>query len=60
MAGLSMSEHSVAAPEAAEEPPVPETLVEDRRTLWSDFGKLLLGNVLAIAAVLILMAIFLL
>ncbi len=57
-----MSEHSVAAPGAAvaEEHPVPETLVEDRRTLWSDFGKLLLGNVIAIAAVLILMAIFLL
>ena len=66
-----MSEHSLAAseapaPEAAavdatpvEVHPVPDTLVADRRTLWGDFGKLLLGNVLVIAVVLILMAIFL-
>ena len=60
-----MSEHSAAAhgvaPDAGivEEHPVPNTLVEDRRTLWGDFGKLLLGNVIVIAVVLILMAIFL-
>jgi hypothetical protein len=38
---------------------VPDTLVSDRRTLWDSFGKLLFGNVLVIALVLILMAIFL-
>jgi hypothetical protein len=56
-----MSDHSPAADEAApvEAPPVPDTLVADRRTLWGDFGKLLLGNVIVIALVLILMAIFL-
>jgi len=56
-----MSEHSLAAPEAAvaEEHSVPDALVADRRSLWGDFGKLLLGNVIVIAAVLILMAIFL-
>ena len=56
-----MSEHSLAAPEAAvaEAPPVPDALVADRRTLRGDFGKLLLGNVIVIAVVLILMAIFL-
>jgi hypothetical protein len=61
-----MSEHSLAEPEApaltadvAETHPVPEGLVADRRTLWGDFGKLLLGNVVVIAVVLILMAIFL-
>jgi hypothetical protein len=56
-----MSEHSVAAPEVvtAEDHPVPDTLVSDRRTLWDSFGKLLFGNVLVIALVLILMAIFL-
>jgi hypothetical protein len=55
-----MSEHSVA-PEVvtAEDHPVPDTLVSDRRTLWDSFGKLLFGNVLVIALVLILMAIFL-
>jgi hypothetical protein len=58
---MSMSEHSLAAPDAAvgEEHPVPDTLVADRRTLWGSFGKLLFGNVLVIALVLILMAIFL-
>jgi hypothetical protein len=56
-----MSEHSLAAPEAAvvDAHPVPDSLVADRRTLWGDFGKLLLGNVVVIAVVLILMAIFL-
>jgi hypothetical protein len=56
-----MSDHSPAAHQAApvEEHPVPDTLVADRRTLWVDFGKLLLGNVIVIALVLILMAIFL-
>jgi hypothetical protein len=66
-----MSEHSLASPEAsvleppalgasvAEEHPVPDSLLSDRRTLWGDFGKLLFGNVLVIAIVLILMAIFL-
>ncbi len=56
-----MSEHSLAPHEAemAEAHPVPETLVEDRQTLWGDFGKLLIGNVLAIAVVLVLMALFL-
>ncbi len=61
MGGVSMSEHNVAASDAAaiEAHPVPETLVSDRRTLWGSFGKLLFGNVLVIAIVLILMAIFL-
>jgi len=58
-----MSEHSQEAPifkaDTVEAHPVPESLVADRRTLWGDFGKLLFGNVLAIALVLILMAIFL-
>jgi hypothetical protein len=56
-----MSDHSMAAEETAnvEAHPVPDTLVADRRTLWGDFGKLLLGNVIVIAVVLILMAIFL-
>jgi len=56
-----MSDHSIPAHDAApdEAHPVPETLVADRRGLWGDFGKLLLGNVIAIAVVLILMAIFL-
>jgi hypothetical protein len=56
-----MSDHVAAAHEAppVAEHPVPDTLVADRRTLWGDFGKLLLGNVIAIAVVLILMAIFL-
>jgi hypothetical protein len=59
--GVGMSEHSVANPDtvAAVDHPVPETLVSDRRTLWGSFGKLLFGNVLVIAIVLILMAIFL-
>jgi hypothetical protein len=56
-----MSDHTLAAPEAAvaEAHPVPDALVADRRSLWGDFGKLLLGNVIVIAIVLILMAIFL-
>jgi hypothetical protein len=56
-----MSEHSLTPHEAevVEQHPVPETLVEDRQTLWGDFGKLLVGNVLAIAVVLVLMALFL-
>jgi hypothetical protein len=56
-----MSDHGIAAHGAAagEVHPVPDTLVADRRTLWADFGKLLLGNVIVIAVVLILMAIFL-
>ncbi len=56
-----MSEHSLAAPEAAivDPHPVPDALVADRRTLWGAFGKMLVGNVLVIAMVLILMAIFL-
>ena len=56
-----MSEHSLTAPEAAaaEAPPVEEALTADRRTLWDAFGKMLFGNVLVIAVVLILMAIFL-
>jgi hypothetical protein len=52
-----MSDHSIAA--VVEEHPVPDGLVADRRTLWGDFGKLLLGNVIVIAIVLILLAIFL-
>jgi hypothetical protein len=63
---MSMSEHSLAEPEApalkadvVEAHPVPDALVADRRTLWGSFGKLLFGNVLVIAIVLILMAIFL-
>ena len=55
-----MSEHSLAAKAPIlEAHPVPEALLADRRTLWGDFGKLLFGNVVAIAVVLILMAIFL-
>jgi hypothetical protein len=59
--GVSMSEHSLASSEAAvvEAPPVEEALTADRRTLWDAFGKMLFGNVLVIAIVLILMAIFL-
>jgi hypothetical protein len=56
-----MSEPSMAAPEVAviETHPVPESLEADRRMMWGGFGKLLFGNVVAIAVVLILMAVFL-
>jgi hypothetical protein len=56
-----MSDHGIAAHEtvSGEVHPVPDALVADRRTLWADFGKLLVGNVIVIAIVLILMAIFL-
>jgi hypothetical protein len=56
-----MSDHSPAADEAApvEANPVPDMLAADRQTLWGAFGKLLFGNVIVIAVVLILMAIFL-
>jgi hypothetical protein len=56
-----MSDHGIAAHETlpGEVHPVPDALVADRRTLWADFGKLLLGNVIVIAVVLALMAIFL-
>ena len=61
-----MSEHSLAAKETpdvradvVEVHPVPDAMLADRRTLWGSFGKLLFGNVLVIAVVLILMAIFL-
>jgi hypothetical protein len=56
-----MAEHSVAAHQAAAEPEpyVPDAMVAAHRSLWDQFGKLLLGNIIVIAAVLILMAIFL-
>jgi len=56
-----MAEHHVAAHQTAGEPEpyVPEAMVAAHRSLWDQFGKLLLGNIIVIAAVLILMAIFL-
>jgi hypothetical protein len=56
-----MAEHSMAGDDAAavQEHVVPEAMVAAHRALWADFGKLLLGNIIAIAVVLILMAIFL-
>jgi hypothetical protein len=60
-----MSEHSLPAADAPlperqhMTQPVVDALAADRRTLWGAFGKMLFGNVLVIAVVLILMAIFL-
>ena len=37
----------------------PESMVQAHRGLWDHFGKFLLGNIIVIAVILILMAIFL-
>jgi hypothetical protein len=55
MAEVSMSEHSLPAADAR----LPETQHMTQHMTQHAFGKMLFGNVLVIAVVLILMAIFL-